>query len=79
MGDLDGELSEDCLTLTVWAPTAPARPRPVIFWLHGGAFLSGGGSIDWYDGTTLCREGDVVVVSPNSLASVRWVSCTSPA
>lgn len=65
MGDLDGELSEDCLTLTVWAPTAPARPRPVIFWLHGGAFLSGGGSIDWYDGTTLCREGDVVVVSPN--------------
>lgn len=58
--------SEDCLFLNVVAPrTRPARPRPVIAYIHGGAYSSGSGSSPLYDGATLCREGDVVVVTLN--------------
>jgi para-nitrobenzyl esterase len=54
--------SEDCLFLNVMAPRArPARPLPVIVYLHGGAYASGSGSSPLYDGATLCREGAVVV------------------
>ena len=34
---------EDCLTLTICTPAADAKARPVIVWLHGGAWLSGAG------------------------------------
>ena len=58
--------SEDCLFLNVVAPTArPARPRPVIVYIHGGAYSGGSGSSPLYDGSTLCRRGDVVVVTLN--------------
>ncbi|HTU66554.1 MAG TPA: carboxylesterase/lipase family protein [Steroidobacteraceae bacterium] len=58
--------SEDCLFLNVVAPRAkPMRPRPVIVYIHGGAYSTGSGSSPLYDGATLCREGDVVVVTVN--------------
>jgi para-nitrobenzyl esterase len=57
--------SEDCLFLNVMAPRAkPARPRPVIVYIHGGAYSSGSGSSPLYDGASLCR-GDVLVVTVN--------------
>lgn len=56
---------EDCLTLTVWTPAADAAKRPVLFWLHGGAYQSGGGSQPFYTGGHMARAGDVVVVSVN--------------
>ena len=63
--------SEDCLFLNVTAPLAkPARPRPVIVYIHGGAYSSGSGSSSLYDGTTLCQRGDVVVVSVNHRLSL---------
>lgn len=65
MGDFERAQSEDCLTLTVWTPASMAGSRPVLVWLHGGAFMSGGGDLDWYDGARLAREGDVVVVGVN--------------
>ena len=67
MGDFSASQSEDCLGLTIWTPTGTAegKLRPVLFWLHGGAFMTGAGALDWYDGSTLCHEGDIVVVSPN--------------
>jgi para-nitrobenzyl esterase len=65
IGDFDGEQSEDCLSLTVWAPAQPAAPRAVMVWLHGGAYVSGGGAIDCYSADELVRKGDVVVVAPN--------------
>jgi len=34
-------------------------------WIHGGAFLLGSGSQMLYDGATLARRGDVVVVTIN--------------
>jgi para-nitrobenzyl esterase len=58
--------SEDCLFLNVVAPEArAARPRPVIVYIHGGAYSGGSGSSPLYDGSTLCRIGDVVVVTLN--------------
>src|SRR5208282_4351961 len=59
-------MSENCLVLNVWTPAVnDGRKRPVMFWCHGGAFISGSGDSPWYDGTNLCRRGDVVVVTIN--------------
>jgi para-nitrobenzyl esterase len=63
--------SEDCLFLNVVAPMAKAtKPRPVIVYIHGGAYSSGSGSSPLYDGSTLCRRGDVVVVTVNHRLSL---------
>jgi para-nitrobenzyl esterase len=59
-----GATSEDCLTLNVWTPGLTGR-RPVLVWIHGGAFLKGAGSQALYDGATLAARGDVVVVTAN--------------
>jgi len=55
---------EDCLTLNVWTPSPDDR-RPVLVWLHGGAYLSGGSAMGVFDGARLAREGDCVVVTVN--------------
>ncbi len=65
MGDFSRPMDEDCLTLTIWTPATDAKARPVLLWLHGGAWQSGAGSLGWYDGATLAREGDIVVVGVN--------------
>jgi para-nitrobenzyl esterase len=62
---IDQPQSEDCLTLNVWAPAAQRAPRPVMVWIHGGAFTIGSGAQPIYDGSTLARRGDVVVVTIN--------------
>lgn len=56
---------EDCLTLNVWSPGADDARRPVMVWIHGGAFENGSSAALWYDGTRFARDGDVVVVSLN--------------
>ena len=60
-----GGTSEDCLTLNIWTPATGAGRRPVLVWVHGGAFILGAGSQSLYDGATLARRGDVVVVTIN--------------
>lgn len=58
--------SEDCLFLNVWTRDLDAaRNRPVMVWLHGGGFNAGAGSSPVCDGSSLVRQGDVVVVSLN--------------
>jgi para-nitrobenzyl esterase len=57
---VQGEVAEDCLLLNVWTPVQPRR-APVLFWIHGGGFNSGSGSIPIYDGTAFARRGIVVV------------------
>jgi para-nitrobenzyl esterase len=58
--------NEDCLFLNVWTPALrDERKRPVMFYIHGGAYNNGSGSSPLYDGVRLCRRGDVVVVSVN--------------
>ncbi len=56
---------EDCLTLNIWTPGLDAAKRPVMVWLHGGAFAYGSGNRAVTDGANLARRGDVVVVSVN--------------
>jgi para-nitrobenzyl esterase len=61
--------SEDCLRVNVWTPGADERRRPVMVWLHGGAFLYGMGTgVDapaMTDGEALARFADAVVVTVN--------------
>ena len=56
--------TEDCLTLNVWTPDLVGK-RPVMVWLHGGAFAYGSGNRAVTEGANLARRGDVVVVSVN--------------
>ncbi|HUY28359.1 MAG TPA: carboxylesterase/lipase family protein [Candidatus Binataceae bacterium] len=62
---VDGAQSEDCLYLNVWTPRCDTARRPVMVWIHGGAFAIGSGSQPIYDGATLARRGDAVVVTIN--------------
>ncbi len=61
-----GTMGEDCLVLNVWTPSQrSSNKRPVMFWLHGGAFTIGSDGTSWYDGSNLARKHDVVVVGIN--------------
>ncbi|GAA1842817.1 carboxylesterase/lipase family protein [Microlunatus capsulatus] len=63
---LGPSVGEDCLYVNVHAPAgAPhdGRPRPVLVWLHGGAFTGGSGAL--YRGAPLAAQGDLVVVTVN--------------
>ncbi len=62
--------TEDCLFLNVYTPHRKSvaardlrRNRPVMVWIHGGAFQVG--ESDEYDPTRLVEVGDVVVVTIN--------------
>lgn len=58
--------SEDCLFLNVWTPEAgQGGRRPVMVYIHGGAYNSGSGSDPLYDGARLAAAGDVVVITIN--------------
>jgi para-nitrobenzyl esterase len=59
------EQSEDCLCLNVWSPGVDGAKRPVMVWLHGGAFSFGSGGAPVYEGTELAAGSDVVVVTVN--------------
>jgi para-nitrobenzyl esterase len=50
--------SEDCLYLSLYAPSYPG-PHPVLVWLHGGGAVGGG--IADHDGTAFARDGVIVV------------------
>ena len=57
--------SENCCVLNVFTPdTAPAR-RPVMVYIHGGGYCTGGGGGPVLDGANLAKSGDVVVVTVN--------------
>lgn len=58
-----GPGSEDCLSLNVWTPSIGNAKRPVLVYIHGGGYTTGGGNDPLYDGTRLCLRGDVVVVT----------------
>ncbi len=63
-------VGEDCLTLHVWTPALDNARRPVMVWLHGGAFSYGSANSLRYDGTNLARKHDVVLVAVNHRLNV---------
>ncbi len=64
-GPEPGEIGEDCLVLNITVPAAVAEGdpgrRPVLCWIHGGAFTIGSGND--YPAHELVRREDIVVVS----------------
>ncbi|XP_048236769.1 acetylcholinesterase-like [Haliotis rufescens] len=58
-----GDYSEDCLHLTVWAPTDNGGHLAVMVWIYGGGWYFG--STRPYEGKYLAAENDVIVVSMN--------------
>ncbi|MEI8400535.1 MAG: carboxylesterase family protein [Alcaligenaceae bacterium] len=74
MGDFEAVQDEDCLRLSIWTPACDQGKRPVVVWLHGGAWQSGGGALPWYDGARLAVRGDCIVVGVNyRLAALGWL------
>ncbi|MGE4335396.1 MAG: carboxylesterase/lipase family protein [Pigmentiphaga sp.] len=65
MGDPPVPQDEDCLHLDIWVPdlVEPQRPAPVLAFIHGGAFMTGGGSLPMYRGHELARRTGLVVVN----------------
>jgi para-nitrobenzyl esterase len=62
----EGVESEDCLHLNIWTPALRDGPkRPVMVYIHGGAYSNGTVNAQLYDGARLARRGDVVVVTIN--------------
>lgn len=57
--------SEDCLYLNVWTPTKKKDKKyPVFFWIHGGGYFNGCGTMNYYDGTEFVNK-DVILVTIN--------------
>lgn len=59
-------ISEDCLYLNVWTSKSSkaATKKPVVVWIYGGGFVSGGAACPIYDGEATAGKG-VVFVSIN--------------
>ena len=73
--------SEDCLFLNVWTPGLDAGRRPVMVYIHGGAYSTGSGSSPLTDGARLAARGDVVVVTLNhrlNLFGYAWLARLDP-
>lgn len=76
--DGDWLQSEDCLFLNIWTPGTDSERRPVMVYIHGGAYSNGSGSSDLYEGTRLARRGDVVVVTLNHRLNVFGYAYLAP-
>lgn len=58
--------SEDCLTLNVWTKDLTTKNKPVMIWIHGGAYILGGTVDPLYDGKYLVADNpDIVLVTIN--------------
>ncbi len=70
--------SENCLTLNVLArPGTSGKPRPVMVFVHGGAYTLGMSATALYGGQSLVRRGDIVYVSINyRLGSLGYLDFT---
>lgn len=58
-------VSEDCLYLNVWVPRTSTPNKPVMVWIHGGAFRMGTGGSPMYEASRLAAKGNVIVVTLN--------------
>lgn len=56
------DCEEDCLYLNLWVPAdcTPESKLPVLFWVHGGAFMHGWGSEKEFDGEGFAQKGVIL-------------------
>ena len=66
-------MSEDCLTLNIWAP-AKARNAPVFFWIYGGALTTGASREAKYDARKLAERGVIVVSINYRVGVLGWLA-----
>jgi para-nitrobenzyl esterase len=66
-------ISEDCLTLNIWAPE-DAEGAPVIVWIHGGSLRIGGSAEPMYDGASFAERGIVFVSINYRLGVLGWLA-----
>lgn len=66
-------MSEDCLTLNVWAPEN-AKDASVVVWIHGGSLQYGGAASPAYDGAAFARRGVVFVSINYRLGVLGWLA-----
>ena len=59
------DMDEDCLYLNIWRPDGePGEKKPVMVWIHGGAFEAGGTVDPMFDCLEFVKENpDVIVVT----------------
>ena len=69
-GGVSGD--EDCLKLNIWRPRG-ATDRPVMVFIHGGAFVTGNASDALYDGSDLSAEGPIVVTIDYRIGMLGWL------
>ena len=55
--------SESCQTLSIFTPSLKGDPRSVMVYIHGGAYMTGSGADPFTDGSRLCSDENVVVVT----------------
>ncbi len=67
------QIEAECLTLNVWTPAPDGARRPVLFWIHGGAFVNGRGLTPWYDGSNLAVRDTVVVTCNYRLGALGFL------
>lgn len=63
MGTYGSRQDEDCLHVDIWSPHRANERAPVLVFIHGGAFMTGGGSLPCYDGRVLAKRTGLVVVN----------------
>ncbi|KAJ2936214.1 hypothetical protein H1R20_g882, partial [Candolleomyces eurysporus] len=56
-------VSEDCLSLNIWAPSA-SRPQntAVLIWIYGGGFEFGASDLKVYNGRNFVRDNDDLII-----------------
>jgi para-nitrobenzyl esterase len=80
MGGHPPPIDEDCLQLNVFTPACDNGARPVLVWIHGGAFTNGTAHMPWYDGTAIKYRlgalgylGDTNCGTLDKVSALRWV------
>jgi para-nitrobenzyl esterase len=74
--DAPEPMTEDCLTLNVWAPEGapPDEGWPVMVWIHGGGFRAGSGADATTHGDQLARDGVVLVTFNYRLGALGFLA-----
>lgn len=67
-------MTEDCLYLNIWTPAQSDQEKlPVIFWIHGGAFVTGYGHSSHFSGEAFARQGVILVTINYRLNIFGWM------